>query len=183
MKEIFTEDYTEEYYRCNNLSTIKVSHPREISSKILTDLVRLKHYYEDKISETRIGRLHEEIYYLLDRNLLDRVIYGFVDYPYWIKGVCYTARTEEENRRSRLKNHAPGGIKYETLPESAKFTSFVVLNNNLQINPKTEKFRIHNIKRSLLSERDQWTLKPKRKIIHQERSYSVRGLGVVRDIF
>ena len=110
------------YTTSNTISdTFTIAHARRIASKVATDLLRFRRFYESPSSKW-IDMYEEELTVLLKYDAVDTVIYGFLRNKHWTMA---SARYVALPGGSIYVDDDPGKIRPGLDVRNAHFTSFL----------------------------------------------------------
>lgn len=117
-------------------TTFTMTHAKRIASKVATDLMRFRRYY-DKPTLTRIDDYEAELAVLLKHNVLDEVTYGFRKNKKWVTAIKYRAVDGE-----LVADDNPGSLRAISDCNAASFYSFLSYNGNWDRLSSTKKEEI-----------------------------------------
>lgn len=115
-------------YTHSEAQTFTITNAKYLASKVETDLMRLHRYYFESHGSPSLADIrayHDELVLLQMWNFLDKIEYGFHVNSGWVKALKYTAR----QGGVLTANDDPGGIRFVSIPTSARFSSFLRYNN------------------------------------------------------
>ena len=125
-------------YTTTNSTTFTMTHAKRIASKVATDLMRFRRFYDEPTS-TRIDNYEKELAVLLRYDVLDEVTYGFRKNKKWVTAVKYRAVDGE-----LVADDNPGSLRAVSDCSGASFYSFLSYNGNWDKLSSVQKERIED---------------------------------------